>query len=43
MADGKLVKTTSDGQDMRECVGRRSGSRCTPQLTAAQHMQAGVA
>jgi hypothetical protein len=27
--------------DMRGCAGRRSG-RCTPQLTAAQHMQADV-
>lgn len=27
--------------NMRGCVGRRSG-RCTPQLAAAQHMQADV-
>jgi hypothetical protein len=27
--------------NMRGCAGRQSG-RCTPQLTAAQHMQADV-
>ena len=37
----RLVDKPSRQFDMRGCAGRRSG-RCTPQLTATQHMQADV-
>lgn len=40
--DFHLVNKPPSGFDMRGCAGSRRCGRCTPQLAAAQHMQADV-